>query len=78
MRCNETCFIFSEEDVWDDKDTEGPRNIGLFAIQPPDMVASLRIFHWRWVRPSPFVLQHQMGIMYLSLKTDEYMTLVKC
>lgn len=61
MRCNETCFILSEEAVWDEEDRDGPQNTGLFTIQPPDMTASLRIFYCRWVRPSPLVLQHQMG-----------------
>jgi hypothetical protein len=74
MRCNETCFSFSfsEEVMWDDEDRHGPQSIGLFAIQPPDMAASLRMFYWRWMRPSTFVLQHQMCIMYQSLKTGEY------
>jgi len=78
MRYNETCSIFSEEVVWDEEDRDGPQNIGSFTIQPPDMAASLRIFYWRWVRPSPLVLQHQTGKMFQSLQTAEYRTLVKC
>jgi hypothetical protein len=78
MRCNEICFIFSEEVVWDDEDRDGPQNIGLLTIQPPDMAASLRIFYWSWVRSSPLVLQHQISKMYQSLQPEEYGTLVKC
>jgi hypothetical protein len=29
-----------------DEDRNGPQNIGLLAIQPPDMAASPRIFYW--------------------------------
>jgi hypothetical protein len=29
----------------DDTDRDGPRNVGLLAIQPPDMAASLRTFY---------------------------------
>jgi hypothetical protein len=30
----------------DDKDWDGPCNIGLLSIQSPDMAASPRIFNW--------------------------------
>jgi len=73
-----TTFIFSEEVVWDDEDREGPQNIGLFTMQPSDMANSQRIFYWRWVRPSPLVLQHQVGKMYQSLQKDEFGMLVVC
>lgn len=35
----------------DDEDKDGPRNIGLLAIQPPDATASPRIFYWTLSEP---------------------------
>ena len=31
----------------DDKNKVGPQSVGLLTIQPPELVASLRIFYWK-------------------------------
>lgn len=37
---------FGGSELPDDENSDGPRNFGLFTIQPPDAAASPRILHW--------------------------------
>lgn len=40
-------LLSSPEDALpDDRDRDGPRNVALLAMQPPDAAASPRIFYW--------------------------------
>lgn len=40
---------FGGSQLHEDEDRNGPQNIGLLVIQPPDVAASPRIFYWMFL-----------------------------